>query len=179
MTEQTHHCTRTLLCFACFIFFFVIPSAADESNVLHKAPAITARDLSNRLVFSDSLTARGPLIIDFWATWCSPCIAEFKIIKKLVKKYADRNLTVLAVNEDGPSEITKVRQMVAMKKWPFVIVMDKGKAIAQKYHVTSLPALFLVGTDGKIHFTAKGFTTGDETELEKKILSLLPEKATD
>jgi hypothetical protein len=69
--------------------------------------------------------------------------------------------------------------MAAMKKWPFVIVMDKGKAIAQKYHVTSLPALFLVGTDGQIHFSTRGFTTGDETELEEKIRALLPEKKTD
>ena len=89
--------------------------------------------------------------------------------KKYLKEYSDKNLTVLAVSEDGPSETARVKQMVRMKKWPFIVVMDNGRNIAQKFNVTALPALFLIGSDGKIHMHTRGFVPGDEAKLEEKL----------
>ena len=162
--------TRAGLYNACLLFFFITANtAADPVEKLSAAPRFTVRDINNRLVSIDTLIARGPLIIDFWATWCAPCLAEFKTIEKLVKKYSDKNLTVLAVSEDGPSETARVKQMVRMKKWPFIVVMDNGRNIAQKFNVTALPALFLIGSDGKIHMHTRGFVPGDEAKLEEKL----------
>ena len=169
--------TRTFFNVVCVPLLLTISvSAEDSGEHKPKAPAFTARDIKNKLVFSDSLLAHGPLIIDFWATWCKPCIEEFKALKKIVKKYASQNLRVLAVNEDGPSEITKVKRMVAMKRWPFIVVMDNGKAIMQKYNVVALPSLFLVGSDGTIHLVTRGYVPGDEVKLEEKIRELFSTK---
>jgi thiol-disulfide isomerase/thioredoxin len=146
--------------------------AAEPGGSLPTAPRFIARDIDNRLVSVDTLIARGPLIIDFWATWCAPCRAEFRAIGKLIAKYADRHVTVLAVSEDGPSESAKVRQIVAGGKWPFIVVMDNGKSIAQKFNVSALPTLFLVGSDGLIHFYSRGYVPGDESKLEKALRDL-------
>ncbi|MBN1309275.1 MAG: TlpA family protein disulfide reductase [Chitinispirillaceae bacterium] len=155
---------------ACLLFLSVASIIVAEPGVtLSSVPRFTARDINNSLVSIDSLIARGPLIVDFWATWCAPCIAEFKVIEKIVKKNKDKNLTVLAVSEDGPSEAARVKQMVRMKKWPFIVVMDNGRSIAQKFNVTALPALFLIGSDGKIHMHTRGFVPGDEAKLEEKL----------
>jgi cytochrome c biogenesis protein CcmG, thiol:disulfide interchange protein DsbE len=161
----------------CF-FGFATPAGAAEPSIQQrvKAPAFTARDLRNKLVSTDTLLAEGPLIIDFWATWCAPCKEEFKALKKIVTTYRAQNLRVLAVNEDGPSEITKVRQTVAMTKLPFIVVTDNDKSIMELYNVTALPSLFLVGTDGTIHLFSRGYIAGDEKKLEQKIQELLAEE---
>lgn len=156
--------------------FTVALIIAEPGDDLPTAPDFTARDIHNRLISTDSLRNQGPLIIDFWATWCAPCLAEFKELTKLVEKFKDDKLTVLAINEDGPAEVTKVKQMAALKKWPFIIVMDNGKTIAQKFHVQALPGLFLIGSDGKIRISNRGFIIGDETKLEKEIRDLLDTK---
>ncbi len=168
---------RLLCCTACLLFP-VAAQSTDEVAGKHrvKAPVFTARDLRNKLVSTEKLLAEGPLIIDFWATWCAPCKEEFKALKKIVATYAKHNLRVLAVNEDGPSEITKVRQTVAMKKLPFIVVMDNDKSIMEAYNVTALPSLFLVGTDGTIHLFSRGYIAGDEKKLEQKIQELLAEE---
>jgi thiol-disulfide isomerase/thioredoxin len=160
-------------CLACQLFLsFVSIVAAGPGGDFPAAPRFVVRDINNRLVSIDSLIARGPLIIDFWATWCAPCMAEFRAIEKLVKKYGDGKPTVLAISEDGPSEAARVKQMAISKKWPFIVAMDNGRAIAQKFNVDAMPTLFLIGGDGKIRLSTRGYVTGDEVKLEEELRGL-------
>ena len=171
MMNLTGKNTRLYITVACLLG--ALSAQAEDVGALRiKAPAFTARDLRNKLVSTDSLLAKGPLIIDFWATWCVPCKEEFEALKKTLRTFSGKNLTVLAVNEDGPSEIAKVKQMVAMRKLPFVVVMDNGKAIMRNYNVTALPTLFLIGTDGTIRYFSRGYISGDEVKLEEKLHEL-------
>jgi peroxiredoxin len=153
----------------CILVFSALPVIAGGPGIFTTAPRFTARDINNRLVSVDSLIAHGTLIIDFWATWCVPCMNEFRAIEKLMKKYGDSTLTVLAICEDGPSELAKVKQMAASKKWPFTIIMDNGKNIAQKFNVNALPTMFLIGSDGAIRLRTQGFVAGDEAKLEEQL----------
>lgn len=168
--KKTPRMTRRALLVACILFSFIVSSiGAAPGGDLPTAPRFTVRDINNRLVSIDSLILRGPLIIDFWATWCAPCRAEIRAIEKLVKKYGEKNLTVLAISEDGPSEAAKVKQMAATNKWPFIIVMDNGRSIAQKFNVDAMPSLFLLGKNGKIRMNSRGYAIGDEAKLEKEL----------
>ena len=145
---------------------------AGSQRNLPEAPSFIARDIHNRLVSLDSLLNNGPVIIDFWATWCVPCMLELKALKKLSKKYKDKNLTIIAVSLDNQAEIAAVKQMTAANRWPFTVIVDIGKKISEKYHVTSVPALFLIDTDGKISYSSRGYVTGDEVKLEEAINGL-------
>lgn len=160
--------TMLLACFICCAF----PIPAQEKS-FPAAPSFTVRDLDNKLIGTDSLIAQGPLIIDFWATWCVPCMAEFKALKKIVAQHKDKNLQVLAISQDEPSEVAKVRQTAKTRRLPFIIAMDKDKSIGQKYFVNALPSLYLIGTDGKVHLHTRGFTRSDEVKLEKEIREIL------
>ena len=161
---------RTVL-FAC-LFFSAFPVPAQE-KALPIAPSFTVRDLNNKLISTDSLIARGPLIIGFWATWCASCMAEFTELKKIVAKFSDNNLQVLAISQDAASEVSRVRQTVKSRRLPFIVAIDRDKSIGQKYFVNALPSLYLVGTDGKVHMYSRGFVTGDELKLEKGIRAIL------
>lgn len=167
------HSTGTRLRAVLVCLFFISTFIHAQKQSLPAAPQITVRDISNKLVNTDSLIADGPLIIDFWATWCAPCMAEFRALKKIVKQHKNKNLRVLAISQDAPSEIAKVKQTVKTHRLPFIVAIDKDKRIGQKYHVNALPSLFLVGTDGKVHLRTRGFVSGDEIKLEKEIRDLL------
>jgi cytochrome c biogenesis protein CcmG/thiol:disulfide interchange protein DsbE len=173
MTCTASQRTRTDFRFACVFFLCVfLAHGADPKRNLADAPSFIARDINNRVVSIDSLRVKGPVVVDFWATWCVPCLLELKALKKLAKQYKDKQLTVVAISQDNPGEIAKVKQMVAAKKWPFIVVIDAGKKIAAKYQVRSVPALFLVQADGKVLYSSRGFVTGDEVKLEEAIREL-------
>lgn len=149
---------------------------SEESAAKPQAPSFSVRDINNRLVSTDSLLKKGPVIVDFWATWCIHCMSEMKMLTRLVEKYGADRFTVLAISQDAPAERSKVRQVAKSKKWPFTIAIDNGKSIAQSYQVNALPALFLVGKDGTIAAVARGFTAGDEATLEETLGRLLDAK---
>lgn len=177
MGMNCNYGTLTLIRSACFLFFITISICCAGSEAgFPTAPSIIARDIKNKLVSSDSLRQKGPVIVDFWATWCKPCMAEFKALTKLVKKYRQHNLTVIAVSQDGPAEAAKVKQLAAAKKWPFIVMMDNGKKIAAQFQVRATPETFLIGTDGTIHAAHRGYIPGDEVKLEEEIRDLLAPK---
>ena len=162
---------RRTIFFACF-FLYAFPTLAQEKT-LPTAPSFTVRDINNRLINTASLISQGPLIIYFWATCCAPCKAELKALKKIITKHKDNNLRVLAISQDSPSEVAKVKQTVKTQRLPFIIAMDKDKSIGQKYFVKALPSLYLIGTDGRVHVHTRGFVKGDEVKLEKEIREIL------
>jgi cytochrome c biogenesis protein CcmG/thiol:disulfide interchange protein DsbE len=173
MTSTDLQRTRTGFRIACVFFLCALMAhGAGSQRNLPEAPSFIARDIHNRLVSLDSLLNNGPVIVDFWATWCVPCMLELKALKKLSKKYKDKNLTIIAVSLDNQAEIAAVKQMTAANRWPFTVIVDIGKKISEKYHVTSVPALFLIDTDGKISYSSRGYVTGDEVKLEEAINGL-------
>jgi peroxiredoxin len=161
---------------ACSILFLIgfVLSAAYADEDAKPVPRIDGRDINGKRVVADSLYAKGPVIISFWATWCVPCMAESKAIKKLYYAYKDRGLTVVAISVDEPNEIAKVRQFVAANKWPFVVMIDRNKELRNLFQAKEVPATYLIDTAGTIRASHAGYTPGDEKMLEKELLLLLP-----
>ncbi len=112
------------------------------------------------------------LLIDFWATWCVPCVASMPDMQKLHDKYAGKGFSVVGVSidEDGPR---KVRPFLAKRKFTYPILLDTDKkAPAWKaFGVHAIPAIFLIDRDGRIvqQWTGKP----DKKEIEKAVSVLL------
>jgi cytochrome c biogenesis protein CcmG, thiol:disulfide interchange protein DsbE len=110
------------------------------------------------------------LLVDFWATWCPPCVASMPTLQRLHSDYKGRGFAVLGVNIE-PGEEAKVRAFVRDRGFEFPVVVDDRGEISRAYGVFSYPTTFLVGRDGIVRAVFRG--VADERKLREEIEPLL------
>ena len=135
-------------------------------------------DLKIRLINGSSTTLHqlsqdGPLLIDFWATWCVPCKKVMKYLNQYHEEYANDNFKVLMINTDTPRSIGKVRGFIKSQDYSFNIGMDPNKILSKKLNGMIMPTLILVDKGGIIKWRHQGYIPGEEIEIEKQIRRIL------
>ncbi|WP_100610703.1 TlpA family protein disulfide reductase [Confluentibacter lentus] len=149
-----------------------------------EAPDFTLTNLNNEEVTLSSLKGK-TVIIDFWATWCGPCIQSFPAMQTAVNKYKDDpNVVFLFVDtwENGtPEQNTKnVTNFIKNNKYSFNVLFDTKTSdepdspykVVEDYKVSGIPTKFIIGTDGKIKFKSVGYggsVDGLVSELDQMI----------
>ncbi len=133
------------------------------------APDFVLEDVHGRLVrLSDS--AGRVRLVDFWATWCPPCIEAIPDLKALHEAYGDRGLTVLAISmDDDPGDV--VPSFVRRNKVPYANLLGNPDIADAFGGVVGLPTTFLVDRDGTITNTYVGGIPKEV--LERRIRELL------
>jgi len=94
------------------------------------------------------------VLVDFWATWCPPCVASMPGLDRLHREFKNQGFTVLGVNQE-PGQDATVAAFMRRKNLSFETVMDPG-TIARAWGVYSFPTSFLIGRDGKIRQLYRG-----------------------
>ena len=132
------------------------------------APEFTLRDLKgNQVSLSDF---RGqPVVLNFWATWCSPCRIEIPHLEALYTKYKDQGLVIIGMNTE--TDYMKVKSF-AESQMSYTVLLDGGTQ-AQGYDVSGIPCTYYIDKEGIIQHRSVGFGPGDEVRIEEKIKELL------
>ncbi|MBI4859479.1 MAG: redoxin domain-containing protein [Candidatus Riflebacteria bacterium] len=116
--------------------------APDFSGPTLDGKTVTLKELAGKLV-----------LLDFWATWCQPCIGEIPLLKRIAKNAAGRPLAIVSVSLDNPKQLSQLKRFVDMQGLTWSQVHD-GKVwespIVKKYEVTGIPACFLIDEKGQI-----------------------------
>ncbi len=90
------------------------------------------------------------VLLDFWATWCGPCIAEMPSVRKVYDAYHAKGFEIVGISLDDPKDGAKIDAFVRENKIPWPQIHDTTHELSKKFYVTAIPATFLVGRDGKI-----------------------------
>ena len=157
-------------------FLFIFPLSVQPKEEKNTAPNFVAKNLDGKKVELKELLGNGPVLVSFWSTSCKPCIKELSALQKVYKKYKEKGFEILAINEDGPRSISKVRPMVEGLKWEFPVLWDQSKDVFRKYHVLGIPHTVLIDKSGEIRYTHTTYRPGDEEVIKKKIEELLDEQ---
>lgn len=142
------------------------------------APRFKTRSIEGQKIELDRLRKSGPVLLDFWATWCKPCLAAIPEIQAIHEEFGGRGLAVIGISVDGPRNFAKVRPFVARLGIGYPIVLDEDGSLQQKYQVRAMPTTVLVDTSGAIVKVVQGFRPGEGAELKRAVEALLGEPAT-
>lgn len=134
-------------------------------------PALPARDLAGRDLRLADFAGR-VLLVNFWATWCAPCVAEMPSLQRLRARFGPRDLEVLAINHQ--ENAARIAPFVARHGLEFAIARDHDGSIAAAWSVRVWPTTFVLGPDQRIAFTAIGEIDWNAADVESRIRALLP-----
>lgn len=110
------------------------------------------------------------VLIDFWATFCKPCLKAMPDLDALYRARRDRGFVVLGVSIDGPGSTADVQAAVARLGVSFPVLLDQeSRAIALYNPRASAPFSVLIGRDGRVLAQREGYSTGDHESLERDI----------
>jgi len=138
------------------------------------APRFTVHDVEGRTLDLGELLHRGPVLLDFWATWCAPCVQALPELEAWHRRYGPLGLTVVGVSVDGPRNFARVRPFVASRGLTYPIVLDRDGRLQQSYQVLAVPTAVLIDTAGAIVQVRVAYRPGEGAKLEDGIRALLP-----
>ncbi len=116
------------------------------------------------------------VLVDFWASWCSPCLQSFPWMNELQQKHGSEGLVILAVNLDQDRALADA--FLGKVPAKFRVEFDPAGSVARQFNVQAMPTSFLIDRHGKVRVRHAGFKEKHRADREQQIVQLLKEPAT-
>ena len=138
-------------------------------------PTVQLENLAGETINTGDLDNDGaPIIICFWATWCSPCKRELNNYMDFYADWQDETgVKLIAISIDDSRSISRVAPYVMSSGWEYEVLLDPGKEFARAMQVINVPHTFLVDGSGKVVWSHNNYAEGDEEELYEELLKLV------
>jgi thiol-disulfide isomerase/thioredoxin len=157
-------------CFALGITFLKCSGRQSGTQVGQEAPGFRLTSLDGRQVSLSDL--RGKIVLlDFWATWCSPCRLSMPQLESLQQEYA-QNMVLLAINLQESLET--VRGYAHSRNLKSVVLLDSDGTVGSTYKSQQIPMQVLIDQEGVVRHVQVGYSSRMGEQLKEEINKLLP-----
>ena len=144
---------------------------AGEPRVGYLAPDFTLQSIDGQTVQLSALRGKG-VVINYWVTWCKPCMTELPILDSIFQDYQDQGMMLLSVNGIEQDELTKVNETVNSMALTYPVLLDKGDFLLQEYWIGGfMPTTFFIDDQGIIREILLG--SASEAGFRERIDNLL------
>jgi len=145
-------------------------AGGDANDLVGKsAPELALKDLQGK-AFVLSAHRGHVVVLDFWATWCGPCVEAMPHLNQIYEQNREKGLEVFAVNQQESAD--DIKSFLGGKKFSLSVVLDPDGAAGGRYNVEGIPQTVIIGKDGVIKkifvgFDEQGITQAIDNALEK------------
>jgi cytochrome c biogenesis protein CcmG/thiol:disulfide interchange protein DsbE len=144
--------------------------ATPGATIGASAPDFALADLDGNPVRLADLRGR-PVVVNFWASWCGPCVEEFPLLSEAAAAHADDGLAVVGIVYQDRSE--SARDFMARQGATWAAAMDPGGRVASAYGILGPPETFFIGRDGTI--VARQIGQFSAASLDEKLAAIIEE----
>ncbi|MAU76266.1 MAG: alkyl hydroperoxide reductase [Crocinitomicaceae bacterium] len=166
--HKTSHAAKSLLIAGVMLSIIMGDSYAQS------IPSVRLKDLTGSTIDTGTLENEGnPIVICFWATWCSPCKRELNNYMDYYGDWQDETgVKIVAVSIDDTRSINRVSPYVMSSGWEFDILLDPAGDFKRAMQVVNVPHTFLYNGDGELVWSHNNYAEGDEEELYEELIKL-------
>jgi peroxiredoxin len=138
------------------------------------ASDFSARDIDGKTVRLADHLGKQVILLNFWQTWCEPCVAEFPHLRKMYEANKSKGFVLYGVAMDGPETVANVPAFAKRNQLNFPVLLDEDSHVAAIYNPKkSAPLSVLIDRAGKIAVIREGYNPGDEEYLAKEVAKVL------
>jgi thiol-disulfide isomerase/thioredoxin len=169
---------KFLLCAVCVLVAASLLSQAAMAAELRpwkggKTPPLVLKDLQGQPRSLDQFKGK-VVVMNFWATWCEPCIEEMPSLQRFKDRAVPGKLEVIGVNlGEGDARIKTFTDKTGTV---FPILLDRDGVAKRDWKVNGVPATFILDTKGRVRYTYVGVLDFDDKKLEAQIIRLATKK---
>ena len=163
------------------VLTLVIATTTVQAQVFQPRPipVVDVKDIDGKTVSTSTFNNNGkPMVLDFWATWCKPCVNELTTISDLYSDWQkETGVKILAISVDDARTMSNVKPFVNGKDWDYEVYVDPNGDLKRALNIGAVPYVFLVNGKGEIVSVHTGYAPGDKNKLYEEIKKLSSEKA--
>jgi len=157
------------------IVFILMGAGVHAQDNQSDLPRVDIKDLSGKTISTSSLLdGDSPVILSFWASWCSPCIKELDAISENLEDWQDEvDVRVIAISIDDSRTSMRVGPLADGRGWEFDVYLDSNGDLKRAMNVVNPPHTFVINTLGEIVYQHTAYAAGDEEELFEQVKQAL------
>ena len=139
-------------------------------------PAVQIKTVDGKPFNTKEIKGEGPIIIDFWATWCKPCVKELNAISDEYEDLVEETgVQIYAVSIDNSRTSARVAPFVNTNGWEYTVLLDPNSDFKRAMNVVNVPHVFIYNKKGELVEQHTSYNEGDEEHLYELLKTLAKE----
>ena len=134
-----------------------------QAEIENAAPDFTVVDKNGNKVSLSEMRGK-PVVVNFWATWCSYCLAEMPDLEEAYLEHGDDVVFMIVNATRGDETVAKASEYIAESGYTFPVYYDTQLSAAGAYGLSSLPYTYFINADGSLAYTHRGMISPDVLE---------------